>query len=280
MSRWFRFYDDALNDPKVQLLAGDLFKAWVNLLCLASKNGGKIPSADAAAFALRTTAAKARAIVADLAGYGLLDKVEGGYFAPHNWGSRQYKSDVSNDRVKRFRQRQANAVGNVTGNAGEAAPESEQNKTEYDDDAPRPPLISEAANKLADEVAIIVGHHPNFLPPAWCGAAYRVQSWLNGGWEREIILASVREQMAKRQGDKPERITYFEKGIARAHARQAQPLPVANVIEGETVNVVSKPENLAAAARRNAGAIVSFGERPRIPGGGKGGPHVRRLPAR
>ncbi len=280
MSRWFRFYDDALNDPKVQLLPGDLFKAWVNLLCLASKNNGKIPSADAAAFALRTTAARAGAIVADLAGRGLLDNVEGGYFAPHNWGSRQYKSDVSNDRVKRFRQRQGNAAGNVTGNVSEAAPESEQNITEDDDDGPRPPLISEAANKLADEVAIIVGHDLNFVPPAWCGAAYRVQNWLNGGWDRAIILASVREQMAKRHGDQPDRINYFEKGIASAHARQAQPLPVANVIEGETVNVVSKPENLAAAARRNAGAIVSFGERPRIPGGGKGGAHARRLPAR
>jgi hypothetical protein len=43
-ARWFRFYDDALNDPKVQKLSGDLFKAWVNILCLASKHGGELPA--------------------------------------------------------------------------------------------------------------------------------------------------------------------------------------------------------------------------------------------
>ena len=31
MTRWFRAYDDALNDPKVQRLPGELFKAWFKL---------------------------------------------------------------------------------------------------------------------------------------------------------------------------------------------------------------------------------------------------------
>ena len=53
MSRWFRYYDEALDDPKVQRLSGDLFKVWVNLLSLASKNDGKLPSADDISFRLR-----------------------------------------------------------------------------------------------------------------------------------------------------------------------------------------------------------------------------------
>jgi len=36
---WFRFYNDALDNPKVQLLPSDLFKTWVNLLCIASRFG-------------------------------------------------------------------------------------------------------------------------------------------------------------------------------------------------------------------------------------------------
>ena len=50
MSRWFRFYDEALDDPKVQRLAPHLFKTWINLLCLASKEDGTMPSNDDIAF--------------------------------------------------------------------------------------------------------------------------------------------------------------------------------------------------------------------------------------
>lgn len=109
MSRWFRFYDEALNDPKVQRLDGETFKAWVNLLCLASQNKGKLPPLEDIAFALRVTVDGARTVVERLLNGGLIDKVSGGVdgytYAPHGWSERQYKSDSSTDRVKRFRQR-------------------------------------------------------------------------------------------------------------------------------------------------------------------------------
>ena len=35
--QWLRLYDDVLDDPEVQRLPPDLFKHWVNLLCLANK---------------------------------------------------------------------------------------------------------------------------------------------------------------------------------------------------------------------------------------------------
>ncbi len=144
MSQWFRYYDDALNDPKVQKLSGDLFKAWVNLLCLASKSGGEIKSASDAAFALRIPEPKARIIVAQLAGHGLLDTVTDGYFEPHNWSLRQFKSDGSNERVKRFREREKKRDCNVTETIDATGPE--QSRTETDSEqkeiaavaAPRP----------------------------------------------------------------------------------------------------------------------------------------------
>jgi hypothetical protein len=109
MSRWFRFYAEALDDPKVQLLDGDTFKAWVNLLCLAARNGGYLPPIEAVAFALRIDESGALAVVERLLIATLLDKVSGGpsgyRYAPHGWEERQYKSDTSTDRVKRFRQR-------------------------------------------------------------------------------------------------------------------------------------------------------------------------------
>lgn len=109
MSRWFRFHTEALNDPKVQKLDGDTFKGWVNLLCLAAQNEGKLPPLEDVAFALRETENATRTLIERLSNGGLIDKLNGGRdgvtYAPHGWKERQYKSDTSTDRVKRFRER-------------------------------------------------------------------------------------------------------------------------------------------------------------------------------
>lgn len=118
MSRWFRYYDDALNDPKVQRLSADLFKAWVNLLCVASKSEGAIQSLSDAAFALRMPESKVAIIVTELSAAGLLDPVTGGYFEPHNWPLRQFKADVTDptaaNRMRNYRNRKRNGDRNDT----------------------------------------------------------------------------------------------------------------------------------------------------------------------
>lgn len=111
MSRWFRMYDELLDDPKVQRLSGDDFKAWVNVLCLASRKDGALPSVEDIGFALRIDARKASAMVKRLVEAGLLDQ-DGDRFTPHGWNARQYKSDVSTDRVKAFRKRKKSVAGN------------------------------------------------------------------------------------------------------------------------------------------------------------------------
>lgn len=117
MSRWFRFYSEALDDPKVQMLTPELFKAWVNLLCFAAKNDGVIvtlpETLHETAFALRETEEAFQAIISDLVKRGLIDKV-GRHYEPHNWRKRQYKSDTSSERVSRYRERQRNVSCNVS----------------------------------------------------------------------------------------------------------------------------------------------------------------------
>jgi len=120
----------------------------------------------------------------------------------------------------------SNASSTPQAMLGDAPSPSPSHKEDDDEGAGiKSPMVSEESNSLADEVATIVGHDLRFVPPAWCGASYVAQKWLLSGWRREIILASVREQMARRNGDPPDRITYFEKGIAGAHARHEAPLP-------------------------------------------------------
>lgn len=135
MSRWFRYYDDALNDPKVQRLEPAIFKSWVNLLCLASKSGGTLKSAEDVAFALRISVPKAAEIVTLLSLKGLLDQVDGGYFSPHNWGKRQFQSDVSTDRVKAFRKRQRNVSKTESETPPETDTESETEKRKKEEPA-------------------------------------------------------------------------------------------------------------------------------------------------
>lgn len=92
MSRWFRFYDEAINEPKVLKLPEAMRWHWVALLCVASKNDGVLPSTADIALMLRLTPAKVGTIIAALVSAKLLD-FEAGRYQPHNWKSRQYKSE-------------------------------------------------------------------------------------------------------------------------------------------------------------------------------------------
>jgi hypothetical protein len=110
-------YDDLLDDPKVQRLPPLLFKAWVNILCLASKHGGRIPSIEDSAFALRTDESSLSDIFSNLVARGLIDAV-GDHMEPHNWPARQFKSDKDETAAQRqrFKRERDKAIptGNVT----------------------------------------------------------------------------------------------------------------------------------------------------------------------
>lgn len=103
--QWFRLYNDVLNDLKVQSLPPDLFKAWINILCLASRHGGVLPQKPDAAFALRMTEEEFQQYVDRLMGQKLLDTGENGNIAPHKWKERQFNSDSSAERMRRLRKR-------------------------------------------------------------------------------------------------------------------------------------------------------------------------------
>jgi hypothetical protein len=120
MTRWFRVYDNFVDDPKVQRLDPSLFKALINFWCLASANDGVFPSIDVIAFKLRMKPEKALRVLNQLRAAGLVDDDEKGA-RPHNWDQRQYRSDVSTARVKRFRERR----GNVSTAFSETVPETE-----------------------------------------------------------------------------------------------------------------------------------------------------------
>ena len=78
MTRWFRVYDDLVDDPKVQRLEPSLFKALINLWCLTSANSGVLPPIDEIAFKLRMKPEKVQRVLAELRAAGLIDEDERG----------------------------------------------------------------------------------------------------------------------------------------------------------------------------------------------------------
>jgi hypothetical protein len=146
--QWFRFYNEALDDPKIQKLDGETFKAWINLLCLCARNDGLPHSVNDIAFALRLDFHGCSTVLSRLADGGLLDRLNGGangmHYGVHGWDKRQYKSDTSTDRVKRFRQRSSNATETVI----ETAPETD---TDTDTDKSNSYKRTALATRLPDD---------------------------------------------------------------------------------------------------------------------------------
>src|SRR5262249_61422215 len=99
MSRWFRVYNELVDDPKVQRLEPSLFKALVNLWGLASANEGTLPPVDEIAFKLRMKPEKARRVLTELRSAGRVDE-EATRTHPPNWAGRQVMTDGSKPRGK------------------------------------------------------------------------------------------------------------------------------------------------------------------------------------
>lgn len=108
---WFRFYHEAVNDPKVQRLPPPLFKHWVNIMCIASmhQDRGVLPALSDVAFTLRLSTGKVKGIIGELEQSGLIDR-DGETLRIHAWSKRQKRSDDVSPRVAKHR------TGNVTGN--------------------------------------------------------------------------------------------------------------------------------------------------------------------
>lgn len=147
--RWFRFYDEAINDPKVLRMAPEMRWQWVAMLCIASQSNGKIPADEDVSLLLRTPVSQAQEILAEFVSRGLLDRGRDGRLEPHNWRKRQYKSDLSTPRVKQFRKRFKAVAG--TPPETETDTEAETDKTNTLSAAPTTSVQQEFA--LAEEPA-------------------------------------------------------------------------------------------------------------------------------
>ena len=131
---WFRFYVRTLNNPKVQRLPSNIFKGWVNLLCLAKETDGVLPTVEDISFRLRLSKAKADDLISTLKTNGLIDGNK-----LHDWDDMQYPSDSSTERVQRYRERHKEQACNVSSNVSETV-QSRVDKIRVDKSIEEPPL--------------------------------------------------------------------------------------------------------------------------------------------
>lgn len=103
MARWFKYFDSALDDPRIQKLDDRTFKVWVNLLCLASRSNGVLPPDEQAAFALRLSDEEYDTLVLALIRAELLTAKDG-KLSPRDWETRQFTDRTNAARQKRYRE--------------------------------------------------------------------------------------------------------------------------------------------------------------------------------
>lgn len=115
MSLWFKIHDDALDDPRLQRLAPATFRTWFNLLCVASRNGGRLPDIAELAWLLRCGKNPLARRLDELRSAGLIEERDGA-LRPVKWERRQTLREAGeeplsgSERTRRWRDRRDPAV--------------------------------------------------------------------------------------------------------------------------------------------------------------------------
>ena len=195
--RWFRFYSDALDNPKVQRLPAELFKTWVNLLCLAnrSKDRGELPPLEDIAFGLRMAPEQVQAALAELKGRGLLTERDG-TFTPHDWEEHQHRSDTPEaaaERKRRQRDRERKvSQGSHSDNTVTVTPPD----TDTEEEKELPPLVPPDGGKGAGEEELDGPPKPKRkrkLPDDWAPKDAHVREAAERGVDLPLALAEFHD---------------------------------------------------------------------------------------
>ena len=234
--RWFRFYAESVNDPKVQRLPAHLFKTWVNLLCLASANGGTLPSREDIAFQLRMSDHDANSQIDELIGIGLLDIATGKSLEPHNWKARQFISDISKDRVRKHRAKKAEASPKPECNVTVTPPDTEQIQITDTETEQKVACATAALPEVAD-LKILSDRLHKVAGPCLASQAIAPglasmmvpQMWIDQGCDIDRDIVPTIEGVVAKGKRGINTWDYFTKPVAEAKAKRTAGLPVVDV---------------------------------------------------
>lgn len=229
MSRWFRFYAEAMRNPKVLKLSDRDFRLWVRLLAIASENDGRIPCDDDLKAVLMMRLDHLSCSLKRLASVSLIDVVGGGY-VPHNWDKYQYNSDTSTERVRKYREKR-----NVSKPLHETAPDTDtdtevrDSSSKVESERPREGLFGNDAPEVAPPdslLADVMEEMGMYTVPADAGDM--LKRWRQEGCDpKEHILPAIKRVMERvryRGADRPVRLAYFHRAVIEERDREAAEL--------------------------------------------------------
>lgn len=149
-TKWIRLYVGVRNDRKILALSDRQKWQWIVLLTVAGETeDGVLPPASLLCHDLRCTADEAARLIDDLVLAGLLDVIarsdDGVVVKPHNWDSRQFRSDNSTERSRKCRERKRQQADATDCNV--AATNLQRSASDYDyDSVPEDRLDTEPRN--------------------------------------------------------------------------------------------------------------------------------------
>jgi hypothetical protein len=161
---WHKSWACSLDNPKIQMLTGEQFKAWSNLLWVADRfdEEGRLPEIKIVAFQLRVTPAQALVLIEDQVSLGLIE-TNGTAFVIHDWRDWQGdgKTDAQRKRVQRSRERDVSRDTSVTNHVtlnGPVASESRDTRARSSSSSSSSLVLSEeggAGGNPPNEVAAL-----------------------------------------------------------------------------------------------------------------------------
>ena len=144
---WFRFYNEAIDDEKLRLLAFEDRWHFTSLLCCKSK--GLLDSATDSpelksrkiALKLGLSTRELDEVARRLSEVGLVDRDT---LQPLAWDKRQFQTDTSAERTRQYRERQKKASDKVKRH-GDVTVTVQETETETETESPLPPTGGEPA---------------------------------------------------------------------------------------------------------------------------------------
>ncbi len=158
--KWIRLYMKLMDDEDVMGLSDAEFKTWVFCLLTTKANGGFLPPNKTLAFKRRKGEVTIQQHIEALTAARLLTEISG-ELQPTGWKKLQFDSDVSTDRVRRFRN--VKRSGNETfqkrlGNGKETPSEIRDRELKENPLAPLPfPALESPVESVVQEFR---GKHP------------------------------------------------------------------------------------------------------------------------
>jgi len=232
--RWFRIYDEILDDPKVLKLSLDMRWHYVAMMCIANKEnkGGTLPDIEDVGIRLRTSTDEAKRIVQVLVAGGVLDRdAETQVLSVHGWSSRQFKSDDVTQRSsrskakKRERSHDENRnvpmkwMGNVVlpkGGNGPRTCATEQNRTDTEQIQNRYNADRVSDDHLGQEDPVEV---PDWMP---------IDQWMD--------FCEMRVDMAKSDPSREWTRTAAKNAIGKLATFRAKGHDVSNILRDSVIN--------------------------------------------